>query len=66
MNISVVTTEVRGGTPAPRRVQVEGIDEIGIEVEARQTRNGEHYLSTVLFESTGECRIFLASKVTTA
>ncbi|MEU8430391.1 hypothetical protein [Micromonospora sp. NPDC048887] len=45
---------------------MEGIDEIGTEIETRQTRDGNHYLSTVLFESTGECRTFLAKKVTTA
>lgn len=61
MDIQLRTEHV-SGSPQPRRVQVEGVDEVGLVIATTSTVTG-HSVSTVLFESSGECRLYLSNRL---
>ncbi|WP_433530322.1 hypothetical protein ACQPYA_29820 [Micromonospora sp. CA-263727] len=66
MDISLRTEESRGDTPALTRTRVPGTDEIGIIIDRAQVKGGPYLgktISTVLFESTGECRFYMDDRL---
>ncbi|MFE9690562.1 hypothetical protein [Micromonospora sp. NPDC005806] len=58
MDLEVRTEVIRGGTPEARRVRVKTTNEVGVVIDIRQTVSGQR-IATVLFEDTGECRLYL-------
>ncbi|MFC0098995.1 hypothetical protein ACFFKH_15865 [Micromonospora marina] len=66
MDISLRTEESRGDTPALNRTRGPGTDEIGIIIDSAQVKRGPYLgktISTVLLESTGECRFYLDDRL---
>ncbi|GAB3337837.1 hypothetical protein RMN56_12790 [Micromonospora halotolerans] len=58
MDVTVRTEVIGGGTPQARRVLVKTTNEVGVVIDTRQTLGGQR-IATVLFEDTGECRLYL-------
>lgn len=66
MNLSVQREKTRDSAPDRVRTRVPGTDEIGTIVQTKQVKSGPYLgkrISTVLFESTGECRLYLDDRL---